>query len=53
MLVKSDTIPRTAAENGHVILDRVTPEQTLRVLSREQGGCLSWTEPLASFRLGR
>ena len=40
-------------EGGDVILDRLTPEQVLRVVSAEQGGCLSWTEPLVFFRLGR
>jgi hypothetical protein len=46
-LVKSGAIPGTVEEGGDVILDR------LRVVSGEQGGCLSWTEPLVFFRLGR
>ena len=52
-LVKSGAIPGTVEEGGDVILDRLTPEQTLRVVSAEQGGCLSWTEPLVYFRLGK
>ena len=52
-LVKSGTIPGRVEEGGDVILDRLTPEQVLRVVSAEQGGCLSWTEPLVFFRLGR
>jgi len=52
-LVKNGTVPGTVEEGGDVILDRLTPEQTLRVVSGEHGGCLSWTEPLVYFRLGK
>jgi len=52
-LVKSGVIPGTVEEGGDVVLDRLTPEQMLRVVSGEQGGCLSWTEPLVFFRLGK
>jgi hypothetical protein len=52
-LVKGGIVPGTVEEGGDVVLDRLTPEQTLRVVSGEQGGCLSWTEPLVFFRLGK
>jgi hypothetical protein len=52
-LVKGGIIPGTVDEGGDVILDRLTPQQTLRVVSVDQGSCLRWTEPLVFFRLGK
>ncbi len=52
-LIKSGTISGTVNKDGDVTLDRLTPAQTLGVVSGEQGGCLSWSEPLVFFRLGK
>ena len=51
-LVRDGAIPGTVTEGGDVILAALTPEQTLQVVSQEQGGCLDWSEPLVFFRLG-
>lgn len=52
-LVKDGGIPGTVEEGGDVLLDRLTPEQMLRIVSEEQGGCMRWTEPVVFFRFGR
>ena len=52
-LVKKGAIPGMVDEGGDVILDRLMPEQTLRIVSGEQGGCLRWTEPVVFVRLGK
>jgi len=51
-MVKGGILPGTLETGGDVSLARLTPEQTLRLVSGPPGGCLSWTEPLVFFRLG-
>jgi hypothetical protein len=52
-LVKGGVIPGTVEAGGDVILERLTPGQTLRTVSGDEGGCLRWTEPVVFFRLGK
>jgi len=51
-LVREGVVPGTVEGGGDVVLGRLTPEQTLRLVSQDQGGCVDWSEPLLFARLG-